>query len=1033
MAGLKDLKKTINIKGIPHNLAWVNSKEEAVMKAMGGSGKNRKGFPSYEINEDAGAYGDMSKDDIASEMAGESVGGEGDWTDEELGLLEDDEYDAFNDAMSNYGIDNSEARAAAFDAFSKGAAFDGYGVGGENVEEAAQQAAQEARDAIDAAQAAKDAAAWSKDEDNLLDPESRYQTKGKDRTAPSITDFFSARTEGHNAWEDLMAKSAPRGTEAYIEWNKRPALPADEKGNPIGRHVKGPAGWEVAYKDLDEVKKAFGSDYVADFKPKGGIGSLPTGSITKSYKGQPGIVDLIAGGTRTGIVKDVAKSVAAVVGADVGDWLKNTVDVATGFLSLPFKVAADFWDRATAAQKKEFNVPKEKQKELEAHNKMVAYKQEQDLINRGKIAFQPLDETPIKGLAAIEATRNQLASDTREAVDEARAARDRRDANLAATRDQLESDTREKVDEARVDRDRRDANLAKTVAQNWQDYQAKVAASKARHEKATREQREEDTLKAVDKARAARNERQQKAYGATASLTGMEGGAAGLYDAFPEARKSLDLLTGSRYDTGEKHDVYTKPTTGLEEGLQQLRNQIARRDERKSDTAGAVFADIEKRDQKRAKDDLIREATVEPYRDTPYFDTPPIPAAVKAEMVNKNDYQKDVFKNEGGMENTTIYEDITNQGINKGRAIGPGIQIEKDNQPNIQNINALREATQIVSGGQKEFNLQGVLQGEPLDPEVIKEAFNIISTRHYDKAVEAVNKNDLPAEVIEIAAKKALGELNYMTGDLFTAMPAAAKALAEGDFTTAIYELQTNARGDGPSLLSVQVPGRLQSIIGKLKEAQDKFGKTDKPWPDQRLKGGGGIDTALSTLIKRAFGGHTDPSRYRQAGGPVEEKSLTLPPIPDPLPPIPKPEPEEEITGSPLEKYFKRKEKQPVREPNTYLMELMNRIRPGREAEDQKRRLGWQPKEIEEPVTTPLPPIMDWDNPDRALDDYQDLSYEDAMKKYERDEKLWYDEYGRDYGDQGWQGTDHAGWPTGRPRRPPMKYADFREKYWQDV
>ena len=40
MAGLKDLKKTIDIKGIPHNLAWVNSKEEAVMKAMGGSGKS---------------------------------------------------------------------------------------------------------------------------------------------------------------------------------------------------------------------------------------------------------------------------------------------------------------------------------------------------------------------------------------------------------------------------------------------------------------------------------------------------------------------------------------------------------------------------------------------------------------------------------------------------------------------------------------------------------------------------------------------------------------------------------------------------------------------------------------------------------------------------------------------------------------------------------------------------------------------------------------------------------------------------------
>ena len=158
----------------------------------------------------------------------------------------------------------------------------------------------------------------------------------------------------------------------------------------------------------------------------------------------------------------------------------------------------------------------------------------------------------------------------------------------------------------------------------------------------------------------------------------------------------------------------------------------------------------------------------------------------------------------------------------------------------------------------------------------------------------------------------------------------------------------------------------------------------------------------------------------KQEGGQIKEDDPIFPPIV---------EPEEEITGTPMEKYFKRRATLPTREPNTYLMELMNRVRPGREGEAQKRRLGWEPKKIIEP--TPEPTIIAWDASDRALDDYRDLSYEDAMKKYDRDEYLWYDEYGRDFGTignpgdnyQGTQGPD--GWPTGRPRRPPMKYEDY--------
>jgi hypothetical protein len=166
----------------------------------------------------------------------------------------------------------------------------------------------------------------------------------------------------------------------------------------------------------------------------------------------------------------------------------------------------------------------------------------------------------------------------------------------------------------------------------------------------------------------------------------------------------------------------------------------------------------------------------------------------------------------------------------------------------------------------------------------------------------------------------------------------------------------------------------------------------------------------------------------KQEGGQIKEDDPIFPPIV---------EPEEEITGTPMEKYFKRRATLPTREPNTYLMELMNRVRPGREGEAQKRRLGWEPKKIIEP--TPEPTTIDWDASDRALDDYRDLSYEDAMKKYKRDEDLWYGEYGRDFGTIGnpgnYQGTqDPSGWPIGRPRRPPMKYDQYMSKnYPEDV
>jgi hypothetical protein len=51
--GLSNLKKSININGQPHSLAWINPDEASALRAMGGSGKKGPmGIPSYQTDED---------------------------------------------------------------------------------------------------------------------------------------------------------------------------------------------------------------------------------------------------------------------------------------------------------------------------------------------------------------------------------------------------------------------------------------------------------------------------------------------------------------------------------------------------------------------------------------------------------------------------------------------------------------------------------------------------------------------------------------------------------------------------------------------------------------------------------------------------------------------------------------------------------------------------------------------------------------------------------------------------------------------
>ena len=65
--GLSNLKKSININGQPHSLAWINPDEASALKAMGGSGKKIDGIPAYfdefTFEESADVFSDAVQSD----------------------------------------------------------------------------------------------------------------------------------------------------------------------------------------------------------------------------------------------------------------------------------------------------------------------------------------------------------------------------------------------------------------------------------------------------------------------------------------------------------------------------------------------------------------------------------------------------------------------------------------------------------------------------------------------------------------------------------------------------------------------------------------------------------------------------------------------------------------------------------------------------------------------------------------------------------------------------------------------------------
>ena len=89
--GLSSINKPISINGKRHNLAWINSDEASVLKAMGGSGKKVDGIPAY-FYDDPGSM--QSYLDVAEEAPGEDIeyltdNGTTIWQDEARGLTAD--------------------------------------------------------------------------------------------------------------------------------------------------------------------------------------------------------------------------------------------------------------------------------------------------------------------------------------------------------------------------------------------------------------------------------------------------------------------------------------------------------------------------------------------------------------------------------------------------------------------------------------------------------------------------------------------------------------------------------------------------------------------------------------------------------------------------------------------------------------------------------------------------------------------------------------------------------------------------------
>ena len=109
MPGLSSLQ--VNIKDQPHNLAWINGDEQALLKDLGGSGRlGPMGIPAYETGDDGDEDGEGDGEDAEGEGEGEGEGGGGGEGPDDVGATDEA---AATSAAGTAGAASSAAESEA--------------------------------------------------------------------------------------------------------------------------------------------------------------------------------------------------------------------------------------------------------------------------------------------------------------------------------------------------------------------------------------------------------------------------------------------------------------------------------------------------------------------------------------------------------------------------------------------------------------------------------------------------------------------------------------------------------------------------------------------------------------------------------------------------------------------------------------------------------------------------------------------------------------------------------------------------------
>jgi len=762
MAGLSDLQKTTNIKGTPHRLAWVNPEEEVLMKNMGGSGRMRKGFPSYDIEDD----NDNDEENEAPNPGTQTSTSEGKTDGKGDGTNDDGD----SESNGKEGLTNEQKA-------------DALGLAGDQRQDFLDllekpekkdpdlEALSEAEEAIGGGTIKADPAA--------ADP---YGLSLGDETANKVIDDLTAAGKKPTPTEEMNIREAIRDARASGSY-------FEEELEKIGRanvEALGQRGgyWDpyaisgVGYRDLDTgltgMREGFSDLYKMTGLDKLGLGSIAGGLLSALFspekEKEKSKVEI-----PTEALLEIREQEKAADRAIKQKEDRDRRAVATGLGEADYYEYYDdkLSDVGTQAEQLDSDLsPTSAQKEnIQA--------EQQDFDHSPTLVQKEIDDY------IAEKDRGRRGEDITGA--ELR--------GLPAVVDKAERDYADYISNKRE-----------------RDYVEKI------DKLATADQARTDTLEEVTK--------RQDALKMKATNN--------LFDAVIEGRNPTEAFNDLR-----ERGVSRSKAIGLLEDAKRAAREWEGIQQYQRDKYG-----------KRAEE----------VAETPYFDAPP---AIKAlpieekrakleELTSKFAYQNRLQKNEGF--NPKAYKDVSQVDIIKGVdtkavAIGSGIQLKTpEGKINEENVRALENAWETVFGDKRAFNLQSILDGQPVPEEVLNIAFDRITSAHFDAVKSYLNKHKLSPEEKKVA-QEALATLRARGGPgLLDKMPKTVDAIQRGDFKRASEEVARNKAGTGLSLIARQSPSRMANFQKWLEDYAKFFEK-------QSLKGGGRIDTTLPVLIKRATSG----------------------------------------------------------------------------------------------------------------------------------------------------------------------------------